>query len=49
LVVKLLEDAEVDGISKEQLEAILRTTNLDDVYRRLLTARKFPLKTRKIL
>lgn len=49
LVVKLLEDAEVDGISKEQLEAILRTTNLDDVYRRLLTARKYPLKTRKIL
>ena len=49
LVVKLLEDAEVDGVSKEQLESILRTTDLDDVYRRLLTARKYPLKTRKIL
>jgi len=49
LVIKLLEDAEVDGISKEQLETILQTTNLDDLYRRLLTARKYPLKTRKIL
>jgi hypothetical protein len=48
-VVKLLEDAEVDGVSKEQFEFILRTTDLDDVYRRLLTARKYPLKTRKIL
>ncbi|KAE8446972.1 hypothetical protein EG329_011454 [Mollisiaceae sp. DMI_Dod_QoI] len=49
LVIKLLEDAEADGLSREQLESILQTNDLNDVYNRLLSARKHPLKTRKAL
>ncbi|KAM0421055.1 hypothetical protein ACHAPT_011126 [Fusarium lateritium] len=49
LVIKLVEDTEVDGISTLQLESILNTTNLDDVYERLLSEKVLPLKTRKAL
>lgn len=49
LVIKLVEDTEVDGISMAQLESILNTTNLDDVYERFLSGRPLPLKARKAL
>jgi hypothetical protein len=49
LVIKLVEDTEVDGISMAQLESILNTTSLDDVYERFLSGRPLPLKARKAL
>jgi protein SERAC1 len=49
LVIKLLEDAELGGISREQMESILKTSDLDEVYSRLLSGREYPLKARKIL
>ncbi|KAK4155684.1 hypothetical protein C8A00DRAFT_41698 [Chaetomidium leptoderma] len=49
LVIKLVEDARVDGISMTQLESILNTTHLDDVYERLLSGKPLPLKGRKAL
>lgn len=51
LVIKMVEDSTVNGISVAQLEKILNTTNLNDVYRHLLegTCRAFPEKTRKLL
>ncbi len=49
LVITLVEDARVDGISITQLESILNTTRLDDVYEKLLSGKAFPLKARKAL
>jgi hypothetical protein len=49
LVIKLVRDTETDGISIMQLQYILSTTNLDDVYERLLSNRVLPLKARKAL
>ncbi|CVL12428.1 uncharacterized protein FPRN_03634 [Fusarium proliferatum] len=49
LVIKLVEDTEVDGISMAQLESILNTTSLDAVYERFLSGRPLPLKARKAL
>ncbi|EXF85060.1 ankyrin repeat protein [Colletotrichum fioriniae PJ7] len=49
LVLNIVKEAEVDGISMDQIEAILATTKLEDVYERLLSGRASPLKTRKVL
>jgi hypothetical protein len=49
LVIKLVEDARVDGISMSQLESILSTAHLNDVYERLLSGKPFPNKGRKAL
>lgn len=49
LVIQLVEDAGVDGISAADLESILNTTKLDDVYERLLSGTPQPLKTKKVL
>ncbi|KAK1509212.1 ankyrin repeat protein [Colletotrichum costaricense] len=49
LVLNIVKEAEVDGISMDQIEAILATTKLEDVYEKLLSGRASPLKTRKVL
>ncbi|KXH67436.1 ankyrin repeat protein [Colletotrichum salicis] len=49
LVMNIVKGAEVDGISMGQIEAILATTKLEDVYEKLLSGRASPLKTRKVL
>ncbi|KAH7322547.1 hypothetical protein B0I35DRAFT_425961 [Stachybotrys elegans] len=49
LIIQLVEDAGTDGISAIELESILNTTQLDDVYDRLLAGTPQPLKARKIL
>ncbi|KAG7059460.1 ankyrin repeat protein, partial [Colletotrichum scovillei] len=49
LVLNIVKEAEVDGISMGQIEAILATTKLEDVYEKLLSGRASPLKTRKVL
>ncbi|KAK1707429.1 hypothetical protein BDP67DRAFT_569049 [Colletotrichum lupini] len=49
LVMNIVKEAEVDGISMGQIEAILATTKLEDVYEKLLSGRVLPLKTRKVL
>ncbi|KAL2873804.1 hypothetical protein SGCOL_011033 [Colletotrichum sp. CLE4] len=47
LVMNIVEGAEVDGISMDQIEAILATTKLEDVYEKLLSGRVLPLKPEK--
>jgi protein SERAC1 len=49
LVVQLVQDTATNGISVMELESILNTTELDDVYERLLAGRVQPIKTEKIL
>lgn len=49
LVMQLIEDAQLQGICVAELELILKTNKLDDLYEHLLRARVLPLKTRKIL
>lgn len=51
LIVKMVEDSALNGISIADLESILTTTSLDAVYETLLAqpARVFPGKTRKVL
>lgn len=49
LVMQLIEDAQMDGVSAAELDLILNTNKLDDLYERFLTARTLPLKTLKIL
>ncbi|KAK1728235.1 uncharacterized protein BDZ83DRAFT_570920, partial [Colletotrichum acutatum] len=49
LDMNIVKEAEVDGISMGQIEAILATTKLEDVYEKLLYGRVLPLKTRKVL
>lgn len=49
LVMNIVKEAEVDGISMDQIETILATTKLEDVYEKLLSGRASPLKTRKVL
>lgn len=49
LVIQLIEDAQMKGISAAELDVILSTNRLDDLYERFLTARTLPLKTLKIL
>lgn len=51
LVIKMVEDAALNGISIADLDRILATTNLDDVYEKLLAApaKRFPYKTRKVI
>ncbi|ETS79015.1 hypothetical protein PFICI_08868 [Pestalotiopsis fici W106-1] len=49
IVMKLVEEALVDGLNGEQLESILCTTELDGLYERLLAGRTLPLKTKKVL
>ncbi|KAK1637464.1 hypothetical protein BDP81DRAFT_317718 [Colletotrichum phormii] len=49
LVMNIVKGAEVDGISMGQIEAILATTKLEDVYEKLLSGRASPLKSRKVL
>lgn len=45
LVVKLLEQAELDGNSRERLDLILHTTDLNEIYNSLLSGREHNLKT----
>ncbi|KAI3550592.1 ankyrin repeat protein [Colletotrichum filicis] len=49
LVMSIIEEVEVDGISMSQIETILATTKLEDVYEKLLSRRIASLKTRKVL
>ncbi|KAK7417462.1 hypothetical protein QQX98_004582 [Neonectria punicea] len=51
LIIKMVDDSTVNGISVAGVEAILNTTSLNDVYQHLLrgTSREFPGKTRKLL
>ncbi|KAJ6788410.1 hypothetical protein PWT90_04691 [Aphanocladium album] len=51
LVIKVIEDAILNGISIQSLEAILETNRLDDVYQHLLErpCRSLPSKTRRLL
>ncbi|KAH7146440.1 hypothetical protein EDB81DRAFT_584616, partial [Dactylonectria macrodidyma] len=51
LVIKMVEDSTVNGISVAGVESILNTSSLDDVYRHLLlgTSRTHLKKTRKLL
>ena len=51
LVIKMIEDSTVNGISVAQLLKILDATNLDDVYLHFLesASRALPEKTRKLL
>lgn len=51
LVIKVIEDAILNGISIASLEAILSTSGLDDVYQHLLKrpCRSLPSKTRRLL
>ncbi|KAK1484968.1 ankyrin repeat protein [Colletotrichum abscissum] len=42
LVMNIVKEAEVDGISMGQIEAILATTRLEDVYEKLLSGRDPP-------
>lgn len=51
LIVKMVEDSALNGISIADLERILTTTSLDAVYETLLAhpAKALPSKTRKVL
>lgn len=49
LVMQLIEDVQMDGTSVTELDLVLSTNQLDDLYERLLRNRKQPLKTRKVL
>lgn len=49
LVMQLIEDAQMDGVSAAEVDAILNTNKLDDLYERFLMERTLPLKTLKIL
>lgn len=49
LVMQLIEDSQINGISIAKLELILNTNKLDDLYESLLDGRTLPLKTRKVL
>jgi hypothetical protein len=49
LMIKLLEEGSHDGVSRTDLEAILQSRNLDDIYEHLLSKSAFPLKAKKML
>lgn len=49
LVIQLLEESSHDGVSRTDLEGILRSRNLDDIYEHLLSNTSHPLKTKKLL
>lgn len=49
LVMQLIEDAQMNGISAAKLDVILSTNKMDDLYERFLTGRTLPLKIPKIL
>jgi hypothetical protein len=49
LVIQLLKQGSLGGMSKTDLAGILRTRSIDDIYEHLLTGRRHALKARKIL
>jgi hypothetical protein len=49
LVIQLLKEGSVGGMSKADLARILRTRNIDDIYEQLLSGRRQAMKARKIL
>lgn len=49
LIIKLLKDASRKGVTEEELEAIIRSRDIDTVYSRLLKNRPDPAMTRKML
>ncbi|EPE26177.1 alpha/beta-Hydrolase [Glarea lozoyensis ATCC 20868] len=49
LVIQLLKQGSVHGMSRMDLAGILRTNDIDDIYEQLLSSRRHPLKARKIL
>ncbi|KAF4631578.1 hypothetical protein G7Y89_g6554 [Cudoniella acicularis] len=49
LIIQLLKDASEQGASQNQLEAIIQSRDIDEVYSRLLQQTSSPLKARALL
>jgi hypothetical protein len=49
LIIKLLKDAVESGVSEKELNAILESRDIDDVYERMLKGRSYPNMTKKML
>ncbi|KAK0123332.1 hypothetical protein ONS96_010326 [Cadophora gregata f. sp. sojae] len=49
LIIQLLKDASESGASQNQLDAIIRSRDIDEVYNRLLSRSAAPLKAKSML